>query len=247
MIRETLITVNHVTRYFGKLCAVDDISFSVGRGEILGFLGPNGAGKSTSMQMICGVIAASSGNISIAGNDIVEAAEQAKRYIGYMPEQLPLYPDQTVDEYLQYCARLRRVPRDDIDAAVTEIKDRCGLNEVGHRLIGNLSQGFRQRTGIAQAIIHTPALVILDEPTTGLDPNQIVEIRELIRELGSDHSVILSTHILPEVQGLCDRVVIINRGKLVLDSPTHEIDNLEETFVALTANGQALDAEESIG
>lgn len=239
MVRETLITVDQVTRHFGKHCAVADISFTVERGEVLGFLGPNGAGKSTTMHMICGVLATSSGSISIAGYDIVETPIQAKQYIGYLPEQPPLYIDQTVDEYLDYCARLRRVPKQNLAAAISNIKQRCGLEQVGNRLIGNLSKGYQQRTGIAQAIIHSPAVVVLDEPTAGLDPNQIVEIRELIRELGQDHSVILSTHILPEVQSVCDRVVIINQGKLVLDKPTQEIANLEETFVQLTIHDQS--------
>lgn len=234
MVRETLVKVDRVTRNFGNHCAVNDVSFTLNQGEILGFLGPNGAGKSTTMQMICGVVAMSSGTVNISGYDIVETPIRAKQCIGYLPEQPPLYLDQTVDEYLDYCARLRRVAKQNLEDLIEEAKQRCGLAQAGHRLIGNLSKGFQQRTGIAQAIIHTPALVILDEPTTGLDPNQIVEIRGLIRELGQDHSVILSTHILSEAEEVCGRVIIINDGKLVMDKPATDIVDLERTFINLT-------------
>ncbi len=215
--RETLISVDHVSRYYGDDCAVNDVSFSVHRGEVLGFLGPNGAGKSTTMQMICGVLSASAGHIKVAGHDMLESPRAAKQHIGFLPEQPPLYQDLNVDEYLYYAARLRGIKKAELKKAVAYSKQRCGLEETGKRLIKNLSKGFQQRVGIAQAIIHSPAVVIMDEPTSGLDPNQILEIRELIRELGNDHSVILSTHILPEVQSVCDRVLIINQGNLVLD------------------------------
>ena len=214
---ETLIEVKEVSCFYAEHCAVDEISFSVKRGEVLGFLGPNGAGKSSTMQIICGVLAASKGNVIVAGHDIVEQATEAKRHIGFLPETPPLYNDLTVDEYLRYCARLRQIAKSSVDSAVAGCKSRCGLHEHGGRLIGNLSKGFKQRVGIAQAIIHSPAVVILDEPSSGLDPLQILEIRELISELSSDHSVIVSTHILPEVQSSCNRVLIINRGKLVMD------------------------------
>ncbi|MBF8269303.1 MAG: Multidrug ABC transporter ATP-binding protein [Gammaproteobacteria bacterium] len=236
---ETLISVDRVTRRFGARCAVNAISFTVARGEVLGFLGPNGAGKSTTMNMLCGVMAMSSGSIRIAGHDIVDAPAQAKQYLGYLPEKPPLYPDLTVDEFLTYCARLRRVAKGHLAAAIADSKQRCGLGEVGQRLIGNLSKGYQQRVGIAQALIHKPAVVILDEPTAGLDPNQIVEIRNLIRELGRAQSVILSTHILPEVQGICDRVVILHAGDLVLDADIGAIDNLEQTFTRLTTSAPA--------
>ena len=244
MDNETLVTVDHVTRRFGRHRAVNDISFSVKRGEIIGFLGPNGAGKSTTMNMVCGVLASSSGNINIAGHDIVEAPAQAKQYIGYLPEKPPLYPDHTVDVYLDYCARLRGLAKPERASAITAIKQQCGLDQVGQRLIGNLSRGYQQRTGIAQAIIHSPAVVILDEPTAGLDPNQIVEIRTLIRELGPNHSVILSTHILSEVQGICDRVIILHNGNLVLDTPATGIDDLEQTFIRLTGTGHPAEQAE---
>ncbi|MGH8631663.1 MAG: ABC transporter ATP-binding protein, partial [Burkholderiales bacterium] len=215
--QETLITVEHLGRDYARHRAVDDVSFKVRRGEVLGFLGPNGAGKTTTMHIICGVLAPSAGRVIIAGHDIIEFPEEAKAHIGYLPEQPPLYFDLTVDQYLHYCACLRRMPRPQRSGAVVNSKARCGLDAVGHRLIGNLSKGFQQRVGIAQAIVHSPALVILDEPTVGLDPHQIVEIRELITELGADHSVILSTHILSEVQAICDRVLIIHQGRLILD------------------------------
>jgi len=223
--RETLISVAHVSRYYGDDCAVNDVSFTVHRGEVLGFLGPNGAGKSTTMQMICGVLSASAGQITVAGHDMLDSPRAAKQHIGFLPEQPPLYQDLNVDEYLCYAANLRGIKKAELKKAVEYSKERCGLAETGKRLIKNLSNGFQQRVGIAQAIIHSPAVVILDEPTSGLDPNQIVEIRELISELGNDHSVILSTHILPEVQSVCDRVLIINQGKLVLDEP---LDKLQQ-------------------
>ena len=225
MNKEILISVDHVSRYYGNECAVSDISFSVHRGEVLGFLGPNGAGKSTAMQMICGVLSASTGQITVAGHDMFESPKVAKKHLGFLPEKPPLYQDLNVDEYLCYAGRLRGIGKTELKEAVAYSKQRCGLAESGKRLINNLSKGFQQRVGIAQAIIHSPAVVILDEPTSGLDPNQILEIRELISELGNDHSVILSTHILPEVQSVCDRVLIINQGKLVLDE---RVDNLQQ-------------------
>ncbi len=213
----SLVRVEQLYRYYGPLCAVNNISFEMGRGEVLGFLGPNGAGKSTTMQMISGNLAPSAGRILIHGVDILDHPREAKVHLGYLPEQPPLYRELTVDEYLAYCARLNRIPRAQRHGAVDAAKSRCGLTEVGRRLIGNLSKGFQQRVGIAQAIIHNPAVIILDEPTVGLDPIQIREIRTLIHELSREHSIILSTHILPEVQTICDRVIIINQGKLVLN------------------------------
>jgi ABC-2 type transport system ATP-binding protein len=239
MAGSSLITVNRVTRRFGGRTAVNDVSFEVERGEIVGLLGPNGAGKSTTMNMICGVMSMSSGSISIAGHDIVDAPEQAKQHLGYLPEQPPLYADLTVDEYLRYCARLRGIPRSGLMEAVTAIKRRCGLDEVGRRLLGNLSRGYQQRAGIAQALIHNPVVVVLDEPTAGLDPNQIIEIRELIRELRRQSAVILSSHILPEVQGLCDRIAILHQGVLALDAAIGAIADLERTFAQLTGSGSA--------
>lgn len=216
MNHETLIRVEHLWRYYGALCAVRDVSFEVRRGEVLGFLGPNGAGKSSTMQILSGNLAPSAGRVWINGYDILDQPRLAKAALGFLPEQPPLYRELSVDEYLSFCAQLHGIPRSRRRAAISTAKERCGLTEVGRRLIGNLSKGYQQRVGIAQAIIHSPAVVILDEPTVGLDPIQIREIRSLIRELRNEHSVILSTHILPEVQATCDRVQIIHQGRLVL-------------------------------
>jgi ABC-2 type transport system ATP-binding protein len=215
MISSELIQVDHLSRDFSGHLAVNDISFSLHRGEVLGFLGPNGAGKSTTMNMLTGNLAPSSGEVHIAGHDLFDQPRAAKAEIGYLPENPPLYRELTVLEYLRFCARINGIPRPGVGAALDAAVERCGLGEVTGRLIGNLSKGYQQRVGIAQAIIHMPSVVILDEPTVGLDPIQIREIRKLIRELGNEHGVILSTHILPEVQATCDRVQIINRGRLV--------------------------------
>jgi len=211
----SLVSVQHLSRHYGNLKAIADVSFELTQGEVLGFLGPNGAGKSTTMQIITGNLAPSVGQVHIGGIDLLEQPRLAKAQIGYLPEHPPLYRDLSVDEYLRFCARLKRVPRDKIATAMARAKQRCGLAKVGHRLINNLSKGYQQRVGIAQAIIHSPSVIVLDEPTVGLDPIQIREIRELIRELGEEHGVILSTHILPEVQMTCDRVQIIANGRLV--------------------------------
>jgi len=221
----SLIEVNNLSRHFGEHCAVDDVSFSLNQGEILGFLGPNGAGKSTTMKMICGNLAPSVGEIKIHGYDILEQPKLAKAELGFLADTPPLYIDLTVDEYLQYCAKLHGLKAGAITTSVTQGKDNCGLADMGHRLIANLSKGYQQRVGIAQAILHKPSVIILDEPTVGLDPIQILEIRQLIRQLGQQHSVILSTHILPEVQQSCSRVQIIHHGKLVLNE---SIDTLNE-------------------
>jgi ABC-2 type transport system ATP-binding protein len=220
----TLVEVKNLSRFYGALQAVKDVSFTIRQGEVLGFLGPNGAGKTTTMQIISGNLAPSGGSVTIANHDLLEDPRAAKNQIGYLPESPPLYRELTVNEYLDYCAALNNVPRAQRLAARENAKERCGLHDTGKRLIGNLSKGFQQRVGIAQAIIHLPPVVILDEPTVGLDPIQIREIRALIRELGRDHGVILSTHILPEVQTACDRVQIINKGELVLNE---SIEGLE--------------------
>jgi gliding motility-associated transport system ATP-binding protein len=215
MQKDTLVHAEHLTRYYGHTLAVDGVSFDLAKGDVLGFLGPNGAGKTTTMQLLTGNLAPSAGRIEVHGIDLLDAPKRAKREIGYLPEQPPVYRELTVTEYLRYCARLHRIARGQIGTVVGTAMERCGLTAVGHRLIGNLSKGYQQRVGIAQAIIHTPAVVILDEPTVGLDPIQIREIRALIRELGREHGIILSTHILPEVQAVCNRVQIIHQGRLV--------------------------------
>jgi ABC-2 type transport system ATP-binding protein len=221
---EVLVEVSHLERFYGPLQALRDVSFAMRRGEVLGFLGPNGAGKTTTMQILSGNLAPTSGSVRIAGHDLLDDPHAAKSAIGYLPEQPPLYRELTVDEYLDYCAALHRLPKNDRRGARETAKAKCGLADAGRRLIGNLSKGYQQRVGIAQAIIHMPAVVILDEPTVGLDPIQIREIRALIRELGREHSVILSTHILPEVQAVCDRVQIINKGELVLNESIAGLD-----------------------
>jgi ABC-2 type transport system ATP-binding protein len=214
---QSLVDVSKLHRRYGDLQAVRGLTFQVHRGEVLGLLGPNGAGKTSTMQMVSGVLAPSEGAVSIGGFDLLDHPVQAKARLGYLPERAPLYRDMTVDEYLGYCARLRGLRSQAMRSAVDEAKSRCGLGDNGRRLIDNLSKGYQQRVGIAQAIVHRPAVVVLDEPTVGLDPIQIREIRALIRELGGEHGVILSTHVLPEVQAVCDRVLIIHLGRLVLD------------------------------
>jgi len=209
------IKIQNLTKTYGPQKAVDNISFEVKTGEILGFLGPNGAGKTTTMKMITQYIEADSGDILLGGQTDLGAG--LKKHIGYLPENNPLYLDMPVIDYLDYCAELQAVPKSQIQQRVVEMVRLCGLNVEKHKKIAELSKGYRQRVGLAQAMIHDPEILILDEPTTGLDPNQIVEIRELIRQLGKQKTVILSTHILPEVEATCDRILIINRGKIVAD------------------------------
>jgi len=217
MIADTLISVQNLSRFYGPLCAVNNISFEVKRGQVLGFLGPNGAGKTTTMQMITGTLAPTLGQISIAGHDLLDYPLKAKAAIGYLPEQPPVYKEMRVEEYLRFCAKLHHIPRQKIAPAIDRVVEQCNLGQVRQRLVGNLSKGYQQRVGIAQAIIHKPSVVILDEPTIGLDPQEMIKIRELIRELAKDCSVILSSHILQEVQAVCNQVQIINQGKLVLN------------------------------
>ncbi|MEQ1773925.1 MAG: ATP-binding cassette domain-containing protein [Burkholderiales bacterium] len=209
------LSAQGLSRRFGVHTAVDNITLELRRGEVLGFLGPNGAGKTTSMQMLTGNLAPTTGSVSVCGVDLLEAPVEAKAHIGYLPETPPLYRDLKVGEYLDLVARLHRVPGKQRRAAVDKAQSRCGLSDVSRKLIGTLSKGYQQRVGIAQAIVHEPDVIILDEPTVGLDPNQIRDIRALIRELGGTHSIILSTHILPEVEAICDRVQIMHHGKLV--------------------------------
>ena len=211
------IVVNNLTKKFGSQRAVDNISFEVKTGEILGFLGPNGAGKTTTMKILTCYMAPSDGDAKINDYSILESQDEIKRKIGYLPENNPLYFDMPVLDYLKFVADLQGVPKENIQNRIGEMVHVCGLNIEKHKKIGELSKGFRQRVGLAQAMIHDPEILILDEPTTGLDPNQIVEIRKLIKELGTQKTVILSTHILPEVEATCDRILIINKGKIVAD------------------------------
>lgn len=227
--QETVVTISAhgLSRNFGAHAAVNNISLELRRGEVLGFLGPNGAGKTTTMQMLTGNLAPSAGTISICGIDMLERPAAAKAKIGYLPETPPIYRELNVDEYLTLAAKLHRLSKLRRRGAIDEVKQRCGLTAVGGKLIGALSKGFQQRVGIAQAIVHDPDVVILDEPTVGLDPNQIREIRSLIRELGGRHSVILSTHILPEVEAVCDRVQIMHHGSLVYSDTIAALRNFQ--------------------
>lgn len=245
--QDVLVAATGLSRYYSEHCAVDRLDVQLHKGEVLGLLGPNGAGKSTTMQMLTGNLAPTAGEIRIRGIDLLDEPRKAKQQIGYLPEQPPVYRDLTVGEYLYYCARLRNVPAAQRKDAVERGSERCGLKDVGKRLIGNLSKGYRQRVGIAQAILHNPAVVILDEPTVGLDPIQIREIRRLIRELGQEHGIILSTHILPEVQAVCDRVQILNRGKTVFNDTLQGVESLEQVFFDLIfrESDEALSREEA--
>ncbi len=217
-----MIKVQNLTKQYGSHRAVDNISFEVGKGEILGFLGPNGAGKSTTMNILTGYLSATNGTVTINGHDILENPNAAKASIGYLPEIPPLYPDMTVREYLNFMCDLKKcaLPR---QRHIAEICKVMKIEDVYNRLIKNLSKGYKQRVGMAQALIGNPPVLILDEPTVGLDPNQIIEIRSLIKTLGKHHTVILSSHILPEVEAVCDRIVIINKGKIVADDRTEEL------------------------
>ena len=211
------IRIDHLTKRYGPQTAVDDISFRVSAGEVLGFLGPNGAGKSTTMKMICGLIAPNAGTIAVGGKSVADDPDKVREMIGYLPESNPLYEDMPVLDLLKFAARLQGVPRDRETQRIREMVDVCGLGLEKHKKIGELSKGYRQRVGLAQAMVHDPQVLILDEPTSGLDPNQIVEIRSLIKDLGTAKTVIFSTHILSEVEAVCDRILIINRGKIVAD------------------------------
>lgn len=212
-----LLSAKSLSHHYGTHLAVNNVNFDIYKGEVLGLLGPNGAGKSTTMKMLSGNLAPSHGQIIINGYDLLSEPKQAKAHIGYLPEQPPLYKELTVKEFLYFCAKINLIPSKNINLTVGTVIERCGLGDMTKRLIGNLSKGYQQRVGIAQAIIHSPAVVILDEPTSGLDPIQIREIRHLIRDIATEHSVILSTHILPEVQMLCDRVQIISHGHLIFN------------------------------
>lgn len=220
---ENLIEVEHVSKRFGRATVIEDLSFVVKRGEVVGFLGPNGAGKTTTMRMLTGFFPPTAGNIHVAGFDMLNEALKAKAKIGYMPEQPPLYPEMRVDDYLSFVARIKGVNTKKIKIRLEESKALCGLTTVGRKLLRQLSKGFRQRVGLAQAIIHEPDVLILDEPTAGLDPKQILEVRELIRALGKNRTVILSTHILPEVSMTCERVLIMNKGRIVAANTPQEL------------------------
>ncbi len=212
-----MIEVRNLTKRYGPHVAVDNVSFQVNKGEVVGFLGPNGAGKSTTMNILTGYLSATEGDVFVDGTNILEEPEAVKRHMGYLPESPPIYGEMTVREYLRFVCRIKQVPRKQVKARIEQGLERVGIVEVYNRLVGNLSKGYRQRVGLAQALMGNPDILILDEPTAGLDPKQIIEIRGLIRTLGADHTVILSSHILPEVSEICPRVMIINDGRIVAD------------------------------
>jgi len=237
-----VIEVQHVTKRYGRVTAVDDVSFRVERGEILGFLGPNGAGKTTTMRILTGYMPATEGRAQVAGFDIFQHPIEAKRRIGYLPEAPPLYPEMTVREYLDFVSRIKGVPSGERRQRVTTVMERTHVADMADRHCGKLSKGYKQRVGLAQALIHNPDVLILDEPTAGLDPKQIIETRDLIRGLAGDHTIVLSTHILPEVAQTCQRVVIINRGRVVaVDTPdnlTARLKGAETMYVQVDAGSE---------
>lgn len=237
---DILIEARGLSRRYGPRAVVSGLNLTLRKGEILGLLGQNGAGKSTTMKMLAGVLAPSAGSVTIAGASLATEPKRAKRNLGYLPEQPPVYPELTVHEYLHYCAGLHDVPAPERKEAVAQAMRSCNLGEVAQRLIGNLSKGFQQRVGIAQAIVHRPAVVILDEPTVGLDPIQIREIRALIKELGEQHGVILSSHILPEIQAVCGRAMIINKGRLVYSEALVDSDAFNAVFATFRNSPNAV-------
>jgi gliding motility-associated transport system ATP-binding protein len=236
-----VIEVQHLTKRYGRVTAVDDVTFRVERGEILGFLGPNGAGKTTTMRILTGYIPATEGKAIVAGFDVFDQPIEAKRRTGYLPETPPLYPDMSIVEYLTFVSKIKGVPAADRRSRVQQVMQRTRIDDMANRLCSKLSKGYRQRVGLAQALIHNPDVLILDEPTAGLDPKQIIETRQLIKQLAGDHTIILSTHILPEVSQTCQRVVIINKGRVVaIDSPdnlTSRLRGAETMYVQVDANG----------
>jgi ABC-2 type transport system ATP-binding protein len=236
-----VIEVQHLTKRYGRVTAVEDVSFRVERGEILGFLGPNGAGKTTTMRILTGFMPATEGKALVAGFDVFDQPIEAKRRTGYLPETPPLYPDMTVAEYLTFVAKIKGVPPPERTSRVQAVMARTHVKDMANRMCGKLSKGYKQRVGLAQALIHNPDVLILDEPTAGLDPKQIIETRELIKELAGNHTIVLSTHILPEVAQTCQRVVIIAKGKVVaVDTPTNLTERLrgsETMYVQVDAQG----------
>jgi ABC-2 type transport system ATP-binding protein len=242
---DLMIEVNDLTKDYGATRAVDGVTFNVRRGEVLGFLGPNGAGKSTTMKMLTCFLSPTAGRATVAGHDVFDDSIAVRRRIGYLPEDTPIYRDMTVREFLEFAAEMRGMTADSLEGRIKEVGQRCGLGDVAGKLVGELSKGFRQRVGLAQAMLHDPDILILDEPTSGLDPNQIVEIRSLIKEIGREKTVILSTHILPEVQATCSRILIISGGKLVADGTPEALRAREKGGryrVVVESNGVAKEA-----
>ena len=235
-----MIEINGLTKKYGSHLAVNNISFHIRKGEIVGFLGPNGAGKSTTMNMITGYLSATGGNAKIAGYDVLDDALEARRHVGYLPEQPPLYMDMTVNEYLSFVYDLKKVTHKKKAPHIAEICKLVDIEHVRGRIIGNLSKGYKQRVGIAQALIGDPDVLILDEPTVGLDPNQIIEIRDMIRGLGRARTIILSTHILPEVSAVCERVIVINNGEIVADAPAEKLTTVNTDEIRFIARIEGL-------
>ncbi|MGE4486134.1 MAG: ABC transporter ATP-binding protein [Oscillospiraceae bacterium] len=239
--------MRNLVKQYGDNTAVDHISFTIEKGRIYGFLGPNGAGKSTTMNIITGYLGPTDGSVTVNGHDILEEPEEAKRCIGYLPENPPLYADMTVREYLKFAAELKKIPKASRNAEIDKVVALTRIEEMSNRLIANLSKGYRQRVGLAQAIMGLPDVIILDEPTVGLDPNQIIEVRNLIRELAKDHTVILSSHILAEVQEICDQILIISQGKLVANGTPEELEaSLGSASLELTVKSKSDDHVKSI-
>jgi ABC-2 type transport system ATP-binding protein len=243
-----MIEVENLTKRYGPTLAVSDVNFEVQKGEILGFLGPNGAGKTTTMRVITGYFPPSEGRVRVAGYDVVEEPLEAKRRTGYLPEAPPVYPDMTVAEYLAFVGRIKGIPRRELKSRLAEVSERCAVTDVQNREIGKLSKGYRQRVGLAQALIHNPEVLVLDEPTAGLDPKQIIETRQLIKGLAGRHTVILSTHILPEAAKTCQRVVVINAGKIVAAGTPDELTRRLQGFetILLTVEGLAEDVKDKL-
>ncbi len=239
-----MIEAEHLVKRYGSRVAVDDVSFSIPKGTIAGFVGPNGAGKTTTLRIVAGYLGMTSGKVSIAGHDVEEEPLRAKRALGYMPETVPLYPEMRVAEYLSFRAELKGVPRRDRAAAVDRASAKASVADVANQRIGTLSKGYRQRVGLADALVADPPLLVLDEPTAGLDPNQIKEVRDVIKGLGGTHTVLLSTHILSEVEATCDTILVIARGKLVAEGTQAEIARKRRSFtVDFTVRGEAARAE----
>jgi ABC-2 type transport system ATP-binding protein len=243
-----MIEVQNLTKRYGPTLAVSDVTFEAQKGEVLGFLGPNGAGKTTTMRVITGYLPPTAGRVRVAGYDVVEEPLEAKRRTGYLPESPPVYPDLTVTEYLKFVGRIKGILHRDLTARLDEVSQKCAITDVRQRQIGKLSKGYRQRVGLAQALIHNPEVLVLDEPTAGLDPKQIIETRQLIKGLAGQHTVILSTHILPEVSKTCQRVVVINAGKIVAVGTPDELTRRLQGFetILLVVEGAPAEVREKL-
>lgn len=239
-----MIEVSGLSKFFGEIEALRSVSFTVEKGEIVGFLGANGAGKTTTMDIITGCLGPTHGQVRVCGHDVVEDAVEAKRHIGYLPDEPPLHLDMSIIEYLTYAAKLRGIPSGQLKDKVLSIMDRLEIGEMKDRLVGNLSKGYRQRVGLGQALVHDPDVLILDEPTEGLDPNQIIQIREMIKSLKGDHTILFSSHILSEVQSVCDKLIIINKGKIIAQGRYQDLmknsEQITEYLIAVRRNGERL-------